>query len=144
MSTIIYINAAPGGVANPDTADRQEKDCRALCEREGWTVDTVLRDTEEGRPEFERLLQMEGVARVVVWCVEYLARPGDSMNRVLGREWPVESVTSGYFDLSNPLGKMVARIIGPYAVYAEKIDGPLAEADRDGVEAVTREAARYA
>src|SRR6476469_2626852 len=61
--------------------DRQEKDCRALCKREGLKVAAVFTDDDrsayngKGRPEFERMLEeLEGYDALVYWKTDRLVR----------------------------------------------------------------------
>ncbi len=70
--------------------DRQERDCRALCKREGLTVGRVYTDDDSAysakpRPAFEEMLRdgLEGIDAVVFWKVDRLVRRRRDFNRVL-------------------------------------------------------------
>lgn len=75
----------PDGTATATA--RQEADCRALCEREGWTVGRVYVDSDLSgfdpkvqRPAFEEMvddLTTGAISAVVVWKLDRLSRqPG--------------------------------------------------------------------
>lgn len=98
--------------------DRQEKQCRELCELNGWEVseDRVFRDndisatTGRRRPGFEALLASSPEV-VVVWHLDRLLRKNRDLERVIDLEVNVYPVTSaGPMDLSNATGRMHARM----------------------------------
>ncbi|MDP9335910.1 MAG: recombinase family protein [Actinomycetota bacterium] len=70
--------------------ERQEKDCRALCKREGLKVATVYTDDDRSaysgkpRPAFERMLgELDRFDAVVYWKTDRLVRRLTQFNRVL-------------------------------------------------------------
>jgi site-specific DNA recombinase len=98
--------------------DRQEKECRELCERNGWEISEhrIFRDndisatTGKRRPGFEALLASEPEL-VVVWHLDRLLRKNGDLERVIDLEANVHPVTSaGVLDLSTPTGRMHARM----------------------------------
>lgn len=101
---------------------RQEAECRELCDRNGWEVSEVYVDNDisatsgKRRPEFERLLA-DPPTRVVVWHTDRLVRLTEELDRVIRIEIPVHTVTAGDLDLSTPAGRAVARTITAWARY---------------------------
>ncbi|MCZ2811260.1 recombinase family protein [Modestobacter sp. VKM Ac-2979] len=98
--------------------DRQEKECRALCEEKGWEVseDRIYRDndisatTGKRRPAFEALLTSSPDV-IVVWHLDRLLRKGGDLERVIALDVDVYPVTSaGPIDLSSPTGRMQSRM----------------------------------
>jgi site-specific DNA recombinase len=105
--------------------ERQEKECRELCERNGWEVseDRIFRDndmsatTGQRRPGFEALLASSPEA-IVVWHLDRLLRKNRDLERVIELEVNVHTVTSaGPLDLSSATGRMNARIGTVIATY---------------------------
>ncbi|WP_052436402.1 recombinase family protein [Georgenia sp. SUBG003] len=102
--------------------ERQEAECRALCERNGWAVHEVLTDNDisatsgKVRPSFERLLTSKP-ERIVVWHIDRLVRLSKDLERVLDLGVNVYAVASGQFDLSNPAGRAVARTVTAWSQY---------------------------
>jgi DNA invertase Pin-like site-specific DNA recombinase len=86
--------------------ERQEKECRALAERHGWTVTKVYRDNDVSatsgviRPAFEELLE-DRPQRVVTWATDRFVRLMDDLQRVIKTGMTVHAVTAGPLDLSN-------------------------------------------
>ncbi|CAG7573815.1 recombinase [Barrientosiimonas humi] len=101
---------------------RQEAECRALCERNGWDVAEVYTDndvsatTGKVRPEFERLLASKP-SRVVVWHTDRLVRKTADLERVIALDIPIVAVTAGHLDLSTPSGRAVARTVTAWATF---------------------------
>ena len=95
--------------------ERQEKECRELIERNGWTVRAVFTDNDisatkgKRRPGFEALLE-SNPERIVVWHTDRLARLGKDLERVILLDVDVHTCAAGHIDLSTPNGRMVARI----------------------------------
>ena len=91
MSTAaIYTRLSQDRDGTKGGKDRQEKDCRALCKREGLTVVRVYTDDDSAyaskpRPEFEQMLRdgLDGIDAVVFWKVDRLVRRRRDFNRVL-------------------------------------------------------------
>lgn len=114
----ISLDAAGEGLG----VERQEAECRSLCERNGWSVDEVITDndisatTGKRRPGFERLLA-DPPARIVTWHTDRLVRLTEELDRVITLEVPVFTVTAGDLDLATPAGRAVARTITAWARY---------------------------
>ena len=106
---------------------RQEDDCRMLCERRGWTVTEVYADNDvsaysgKPRPAWQRLIsdvQAGNVGAVVGWHVDRLTRSPRELEDVidLADKHALELATvTGEVDLSNPTGRLVARMLGAAA-----------------------------
>lgn len=115
-SCVIYTRISLDRTGEQLGVERQESECRALAERNGWTVSEVYRDNDVSafsgklRPEFERLLA-DRPSRVVVWAVDRLQRSMSDLQRILDTGCYVHSVTAGPLDLSTPSGIMVAEIL---------------------------------
>jgi site-specific DNA recombinase len=96
--------------------ERQEKECRELCERNGWTVTDVIVDNDLSattgvlRPGFEDLL-VRNPERIVAWHTDRLARRIADLERVITLGVEVHSVMGGGLDLSGATGQMMARIL---------------------------------
>src|SRR5947208_3070707 len=70
--------------------ERQEKDCRALCRREGLKVGKIYTDDDRSayngkpRPAFEQMLaELDRYDAVVYWKTDRLVRRLTQFNRVL-------------------------------------------------------------
>ena len=101
---------------------RQEKECRALCKRLGFTVGEVFTDNDTSatsgvaRPGFERLLASQPEV-VVAWHQDRLLRLTRDLERVIDLDVPVHTVTAGTLDLTNPAGRAVARTVAAWSQY---------------------------
>lgn len=102
--------------------ERQEKECRELCERMGFEVGKVYTDNDISatkgrvRPGFEALLA-SGPEAIVVWHMDRLVRLTRDLERVIDLGCNVYAVAAGHVDLSNPAGRAVARTITAFAAY---------------------------
>ena len=120
--TVIYCRISLDAEGEGLGVERQEKECRELCQRNGWTVDEVLTDNSisatsgKVRPGFEKLLA-DPPTRVVTWHTDRLVRMTSDLDRVLKAGFPVITVTSGDLDLGNPAGRAVATTIVAWATY---------------------------
>jgi DNA invertase Pin-like site-specific DNA recombinase len=101
--------------------DRQEKDCRALCKREGLKVVKVYTDDDRSaysgkpRPAFEQMLtELDGVDAVVFWKTDRLVRRWTQFGRVVeaceAAKVRLVSVVDP-IDTSTPILKGVAGLI---------------------------------
>ncbi len=87
--------------------ERQELECRALCERNGWDVREVLTDNDisatkgKRRPAFEALLTSKPEA-IVVWHTDRLVRLSKDLERVIDLAVNVYAVTAGHVDPEQP------------------------------------------
>lgn len=105
---------------------RQEKDCRALAKRLGWTIVEVYVDNDlsaysgKPRPAYLRLLEDIEAGRidgVIVWHTDRLHRSTAELEHYINvaRDVPVEAVQAGHIDLSTPTGRAVAKTHGAWA-----------------------------
>lgn len=107
---------------------RQEKECRALCRREGWNVAEVIVDNDvsaysgKRRPGYERLLQglkAGSWGAVVAWHPDRLHRSPKELEGFIdvidAAKAKVSTVSAGVVDLSTATGRMTARIVGAVA-----------------------------
>lgn len=106
--------------------DRQERDCRELAERLGWTVTVVHTDNDlsaysgKRRPGYRALLADVAAGRVdavLAWHNDRLHRSAVELEEyieVCGAV-PTHFVKAGPLDLSTASGRMTARITGAVA-----------------------------
>jgi DNA invertase Pin-like site-specific DNA recombinase len=107
---------------------RQESDCRAWCEAQGWQVREVFVDNDVSaysgrrRPAFERMV--EGIKAglfdaIVVWHPDRLTRSAKELDSIIdlveATGVALGTVTAGDYDLTTPEGRLVARIVGAVA-----------------------------
>jgi DNA invertase Pin-like site-specific DNA recombinase len=115
---------------------RQEEDCRAKAESNGWTVARVYSDNDvsayagKPRPGYRQLLQdikAGELDAVLVWHVDRLYRRTAELEEYISvcqpRNVPTLSVQSGPLDLATPSGRMVARTLGSVAQYESEQKG---------------------
>ena len=101
---------------------RQEQECRELCARMGLDVGTVYVDNDVSatsgvaRPGFEALLESRPEV-VVTWHQDRLLRLTRDLERVIGLDVPVYTVSAGTLDLSTPAGRAVARTVAAWSQY---------------------------
>lgn len=102
--------------------ERQEAECRAYCERQGWTVRHHFSDNDisatsgKVRPDFEQLLQ-SGTQGIVVWHTDRLVRLSSELLRVIELGVPVFALHAGHLDLATPAGRAVAKTVTAWAEY---------------------------
>ncbi len=109
---------------------RQEQDCRALAEREGWHVREVYVDNDVSafsgrvRPAYDQMLadiKAGFINAVVTWHADRLHRSPKELEAFIdlieATGCSVETVQSGRVDLSTPSGRLNARVIGGFARY---------------------------
>src|SRR5215217_1593884 len=110
--------------------DRQEADCRALAQREGWAVDRVYVDNSisaysgRKRPGYLDLLaaiRAGNIDRVIAWHPDRLHRAPIELEDYIDASEKSRVIThtvqSGLWDLSTPSGRMSARQLGAVARY---------------------------
>jgi site-specific DNA recombinase len=118
----IYLRVSQDKSGEGLAVERQELECRALAERNGWAIREVFTDndisatTGKRRPAFEALL-LSSPDRVIVWHIDRLVRLSSELERVIAMKANVHAVTAGHVDLSNPAGKAVAKTIVAWAQY---------------------------
>src|SRR5262249_13490048 len=108
--------------------NRQEKDCRTLCERRGWPVVRVFADNDRSayngapRPAYAAMLDALSAGEfdvLVAWHPDRLIRSPreleDIVDLVETTRVEVATVTAGDYDLATPTGRMTARIVGATA-----------------------------
>lgn len=107
---------------------RQEQDCRALAEREGWEVVAVHVDNDlsaysgRARPGYQALLddvKAGTVDAIVAWHPDRLHRSPVDLEEFIAlidaTGVQVRTVTAGTVDLSTASGRMTARVVGAVA-----------------------------
>lgn len=96
--------------------DRQEVECRELCQRLGFEVGEVFIDNDLSattgvvRPAFERLLASSPEA-IVCWHSDRFIRIMSDLERAIKLGVNIYAVHTGNLDLSTFGGRMVARIV---------------------------------
>lgn len=133
-STAIYARISDDRGGRALGVQRQEKDCRALCEREGWTVTEVIADNDRSaysgkrRPGYERLLEgLRGATwdAVVAWHPDRLHRSPKELEAFIdvieAHGTKVATVMAGTWDLSTASGRAVARTVGAWARYESEV-----------------------
>ncbi|MGD1237275.1 recombinase family protein [Mycobacterium seoulense] len=126
----IYVRISKDRTGAGLGVERQERDCRALADRLGWTVVEVYSDNDisaysgKRRPDYERMLADLSAGRinaVIAWHTDRLHRSPLELERYVGvseeRRVPTHTVQAGPLDLSTPSGRMVARQLGAVARY---------------------------
>jgi len=110
---------------------RQEKACRELCEKHGWTpLEPVYVDDDRSaysskpRPAYGALLDAvtaQAVDVVVAWAPDRLTRSTTDLETLIdtveAAKVDIATVQSGIYDLSTPSGRMSARVVGAVARY---------------------------
>lgn len=106
---------------------RQEQDCRALCERNGWEVAAVLVDNDvsassgKRRPAYEQLLALiesGSIDAVAAWALDRLYRRPIELEQLIPlteRQGVKLATIGGEHDLSTRGGLLHARIMGAVA-----------------------------
>lgn len=114
--------------------DRQERECRALAKRLGWTAQRVYCDNDisaysgKRRPDYEAMLTdiaAGSVDAVIAWHPDRLHRAPKELERYIdvceARRVPTHTVQAGVWDLSTATGRMIARQIGVQARYESEL-----------------------
>jgi DNA invertase Pin-like site-specific DNA recombinase len=107
---------------------RQQKDCRALADRLGWTVAAVYEDNDlsaysgKPRPSYLRLLEDIKAGRidaVLTWHTDRLHRSTTELDHFIGiaKDIPTQTVKAGPIELATPSGRAVAKTLGAWAQY---------------------------
>jgi site-specific DNA recombinase len=110
--------------------DRQEKDCRELAARLGWSIVAVHRDNDlsaysgKPRPGYRTLLddiRAGRVTAVLAWHTDRLHRSPTELEEYITAcdqyGVPTHCVKAGPLDLATPSGRLVARQLGAVARY---------------------------
>lgn len=130
MNAVIYCRISDDRAGDSLGVTRQEADCRTLCDRNGWDVTEVLVDNDRSaysgrrRPAYQELLERlkaGAVQAVVAWHPDRLHRSPRELEAFIDlldqTGAKVETVQAGYWDLSTPSGRLVARQLGAVARY---------------------------
>lgn len=110
--------------------ERQEQDCRRLCEQHGWNVAEVYSDNDRSaysrkpRPAYSDMLEAirdRRINTVVAWHPDRLHRQLRELVSFIDLvdEFGVhiETVTAGKYDLSSASGRMQAKMLGTVAEF---------------------------
>lgn len=137
----LYLRVSLDRTGEGAAVERQEADCRDLCERHGWTVGEVFRDNSvsavkaKRRPAFEALLESKPEL-IVMWSVDRLVRKGADLERLVALDVAVHSVKAGPMDLATASGRLNARLLTSVATFEGEIKAErMARATRQRVEA---------
>lgn len=122
INVTIYVRLSEDAQGNELGIERQEKECREYAAARGWTVREVIADNDLSatsgivRPGFERLLESQPEA-ILCWHLDRLLRLNEDLERVIALNVNVFSKEAGWFDLSTPAGRAVARTITAWNTY---------------------------
>jgi DNA invertase Pin-like site-specific DNA recombinase len=122
VEVCIYVRLSYDLHGNELGVERQERECREYAEARGWTVSEVFIDNDLSattgveRPEFERLLASKPAA-VLCWHLDRLLRVSGDLERVIALNVNVYAKEAGWFDLSTPAGRAVARTVTAWSTY---------------------------
>lgn len=117
--------------------DRQQEDCEALAERNGWDVVEIYVDNDvsayrkgKKRPGYQQMLADldQGTATIVIaWHTDRLHRSVTELEGYIDlcekRGVSTYTVQAGELDLATPTGRMVARMLGNVARYESEHKG---------------------
>lgn len=126
--TAIYVRISQDRKGEELGVQRQEKDCRALAERLGLTVQHVYADNDisayngKRRGDYEAMLDgmRDGtINHVIAWHTDRLHRNTrellDYIDLSIARNIPTQTVMAGPLDLSTPNGRAAAITLGAWA-----------------------------
>lgn len=130
MRAVIYCRISRDRTGEAAGVQRQEDDCRALCERAGWDVAATLVDNDvsaykgKRRPGWQQvtdLIRSREVDVLVGWHPDRFTRRmrelEDLVELVETAGVTIATVTAGSYDLATPSGRLVARNLGAAARY---------------------------
>jgi DNA invertase Pin-like site-specific DNA recombinase len=126
MQAIVYVRQSLDQTGEGLGVQRQEEECRRLCETRGWTVKAVLRDnsvsaTTGNRPAYQQLLaamQRRECDVVVTYRLDRLLRRMTELEQLieLVEDVGVDVATvQGDIDLTNSSGRLMGRILASVA-----------------------------
>jgi DNA invertase Pin-like site-specific DNA recombinase len=126
MVAVIYVRQSLDREGNRQAVERQLQACQELCDRRGWVTIDPIEDNDVSaskgkRDGYDKLLQHieQGEVDVVVaWAVDRLTRKLTDLEDLISVAVTnnVKIVTvSGDLDLSNPMGRLLARIMASVA-----------------------------
>lgn len=112
----------------PESVEQQVKECRTLCERNGWPVDVIYRDDDsslyhgkprEGYDAMMAAVKAGTVGRIVYQHPDRLHRSNAELEpfieTVEATGVKLHTVRTGDVDLTTPSGRMSARILASVA-----------------------------
>jgi DNA invertase Pin-like site-specific DNA recombinase len=127
-SAVIYCRISSDRTGEGLGVERQEEDCRALCERLGWEIGEVIVDNDisafsgKRRPGYQRMLtDVESGLRdaIVAWHPDRLHRSPKELEEFIdlveATGAVIATVQAGQYDLTTAAGRMSARIVGAVA-----------------------------
>lgn len=128
MRAAIYARISRDLAAEGLGVARQEQDCRALVERNGWTVAGLYVDNDvsaysgKARTGYHRMLEgikAGDIDAVVAWHPDRLHRAPKELEEFItiieAAGARVATVQAGVLDLSSASGRMTARVVGAVA-----------------------------
>lgn len=148
--TAIYVRISQDTEGESLGVLRQERECRELAARLGWTIVEVYSDNDisaykkKKRKDYQRLLSdiRDGrVTAVIAWAPDRLHRQMRELvpfiDLVNERNVAIQTVVGGQIDLSTAIGKMTAKTLGNIAEFEsdqkqERIKSKIDELVRDG------------
>lgn len=127
----IYVRISQDRTGEAAGVARQEADCRALCDRLGWTVAAVYSDNDTSayalgrrRKGFDAMvaaLENREISAVVAWHPDRITRRiaelEDLVDLLSRTKAKVRTVQAGEWDLTTSAGLLTARVIGAAAQY---------------------------
>jgi DNA invertase Pin-like site-specific DNA recombinase len=132
----LYLRISEDRTGQEAGVDRQEAECRAMADQQGWEVIDVLTDNDvsafsgKRRPGYERLLgliEQGEVDAIVAWHPDRLYRRSADLVRLVDaidrQQLQVRTVRAGLVDLTTATGRFQARIVGAAAEYESELKG---------------------
>lgn len=133
MRAVVYCRISRDRAGESLGVQRQESECRELCDRSGWSVVEVLSDNDvsaysgKRRPGYARLLELisaGAVDVVVAWNTDRLHRRLSELvtytEVCAPKSVTTHTVRTGPIDLSTPSGILVAQQLGAVAEYESR------------------------
>lgn len=130
MRAAIYTRISNDKTGEALGVERQEQECRQLCQLRGWTVEAVYTDNSisafsgKHRPAYEELLhgiEHGAIDVVIAWNHDRLNRRPRELERYVDicerARVDTYTVRAGHFDLSTPSGRAIARTLAAWASY---------------------------
>ncbi|RDI19677.1 recombinase family protein [Lentzea flaviverrucosa] len=126
LRACLYLRISQDSTGEGLGVERQEAECRALCERRNWAVADVITEnnrsaTKGRRPGFDRLLELiasHEIDVIVIWAIDRLTRQIIEMEEIINacEMHGVKLATvCGDLDLSTVDGRQNARILASVA-----------------------------
>lgn len=123
----IYLRISQDATGEQAGVTRQQEDCVALVEQQGWTLYETYTDNDTSaykkRAGYERMLddvRAGHIDAVVAWHPDRLYRRLTDLEGLISaiesRNVILRTVRAGELDLSTPTGRMLARIVGATAM----------------------------